>query len=276
MARDLLLLLGLVLLPGCAGEFTALAAMVFSMSLGAWLVGRGHHRRALLEAMQLRRAIATGRHRQIEQHLRRELALAELLVGLGEVEQIDDARGAEAEAFEAALDQRGRLARAPHAGEAQALERGPGAGDGRLIRGRDVAHAQVTITADATKHDGVGLASEDIELVPTEGRERLEMRRQLGGADRVDLPRLVESPLRDQETAELGARQPLPLDAHGLARGRQRQLAASRYEQATHAFPGTRLASEARARCHALDAGRSDDLFRGMLPEAPMAVRERG
>ena len=76
MARDLLLLLGLVLLPGCAGEFTALAAMVFSMSLGAWLVGRGHHRRALLEAMQLRRAIATGRHRQIEQHLRRELALA--------------------------------------------------------------------------------------------------------------------------------------------------------------------------------------------------------
>ena len=38
----------------------------------------------------------------------------------------------------------------------------------------------------------------------------------------------------------------------------------------------SRLASEARARCHALDTGRSEDLFRGMLPEAPMAVRERG
>ena len=76
MSRDALLLIGLVLLPGCAGEFTAIAALVFSMSLGAWLVGRGHQRRALLEAANLRRAIATGRHRQIEQHLRGELALA--------------------------------------------------------------------------------------------------------------------------------------------------------------------------------------------------------
>ena len=76
MSRDLPLLLGLVVLPGCAGEITAIAALIFSMSLGAWLVSRRSQRRALLEAVQLRRAIATGRHREIEQHLRRELALA--------------------------------------------------------------------------------------------------------------------------------------------------------------------------------------------------------
>ncbi len=48
----------------------------------------------------------------------------------------------------------------------------------------------------------------------------------------------------------------------------ERALAQARYEQAMSAFPGTRLASEARARLHALGAGEGA-MFRGMLPEAP-------
>jgi hypothetical protein len=38
-----------------------------------------------------------------------------------------------------------------------------------------------------------------------------------------------------------------------------------------NAFPGTRLASEARSRLHALGPGTPEGLFRRMLPEAPQA-----
>ena len=51
-----------------------------------------------------------------------------------------------------------------------------------------------------------------------------------------------------------------------------RDAASMRYLEAAEAFPGTRLASEAKARQLALGAGGAPDgLFRGMLPEAPGA-----
>jgi tetratricopeptide (TPR) repeat protein len=49
----------------------------------------------------------------------------------------------------------------------------------------------------------------------------------------------------------------------------ERRLAAERYAEATQAFPGTRLASEAASRAHALAPGAHEGFFRGMLPEAP-------
>jgi tetratricopeptide (TPR) repeat protein len=52
----------------------------------------------------------------------------------------------------------------------------------------------------------------------------------------------------------------------------ERQLAGARYEEAMAAFPGTRLASEARARQMALGPGPTDGLFRKMLPEPPVAA----
>ena len=52
----------------------------------------------------------------------------------------------------------------------------------------------------------------------------------------------------------------------------ERQLAAARYEEASRAFPGTRLASEAASRLKALGPGSPEGLFRGMLPEAPAAA----
>jgi tetratricopeptide (TPR) repeat protein len=52
----------------------------------------------------------------------------------------------------------------------------------------------------------------------------------------------------------------------------ERQLAGTRYEEAMAAFPGTRLASEARARKMALGPGPTEGLFRKMLPEPPLAA----
>ncbi len=276
MARDLLLLLGLVLVPGCAGEFTALAAMVFSMSLGAWLVGRGQHRRALLEAVQLRRAIATGRHRQIEVQLRRELALAA--------------------AGEAVSVERQWLARAQLGGLLVA--------EWRLDEAREI---YATNTARLSAHLQAPAAIGRHELEVLESEPEVAVLRRIRG-DRDLCLRHIPAPYQPTVARTWAALEGLCLARMGrpreavplLERGLEclgfnparvvylfhlaqcheqlgdRQLAASRYEQAMHAFPGTRLASEARARCHALDAGRSDDLFRGMLPEAPMAARERG
>ena len=49
----------------------------------------------------------------------------------------------------------------------------------------------------------------------------------------------------------------------------ERALAAETYDEASKAFPGTRLASEAKSRRLALGDGGGDGLFRGMLPESP-------
>jgi len=276
MARDLLLLLGLVLLPGCAGELTALAAMVFSMSLGAWLVGRGHQRRALLEAMQLRRAIATGRHRQIEQHLRRELALAAAgeavsverqwlaraqLGGLLVAEwRLDEAREIYAIST-AKLSPHLQALAAFGRHELDILTREPDAVVLRCIRGdRDLCLRHIPVAYQPTVAR-TWAALEGLCLA------------------RMGRPREA-APLLERGLECLGFSPARVVYLFHLAQAHEqlgaRQLAASRYEQAMHAFPGTRLASEARARCHALDTGRSEDLFRGMLPEAPMAVRERG
>jgi hypothetical protein len=157
----------------------------------------------------------------------REAALAELLVGLREVEQVDDAGGVEVEALEPALEQRDGVAGAAHAGEAEALERGPGAGDGRVVGRGDVAEAGVAVAADAGEEGLVGLvAGQRVELVRAERGERLEVRGEASGGGGVDLAGLVEAPLGDEQPAELGAREPLALEADGLAGGGERQLAA--------------------------------------------------
>jgi hypothetical protein len=53
----------------------------------------------------------------------------------------------------------------------------------------------------------------------------------------------------------------------------ERSLAAARYEDASRAFPGTRLASEAQARLRSLSPGGGEgSMFRRMLPEPPAAT----
>ncbi|MCA9663216.1 MAG: hypothetical protein KC486_33095, partial [Myxococcales bacterium] len=73
---SLLSLAALCLLPGCAGELGALAALTFGMTMSMWIVGRERQRRVLIEAAGMRRALAGGDHRRVERRLRRELALA--------------------------------------------------------------------------------------------------------------------------------------------------------------------------------------------------------
>jgi tetratricopeptide (TPR) repeat protein len=277
MARDLLLLLALVCVPGCAGEVTAFAAMVFSMSIGAWLVGRGHQRRALLEAVHLRRAIATGRHREIEQHLRRELALAA--------------------AGEAVSLERQWLARAQLGGLLVA--------EWRLDEAREVyasattrlsPHLQALAAFGSHELDALSRDEPDEALLARVRSDRDACLRHIPAPYHPTVARTWAA-LEGLCLARMGRpRDAVPLLERGLEcldfnparvvylfhlaqayeQLGERGLAARRYEQAMHAFPGTRLASEARARCRALDVARPGDLFRGMLPEAPVAVRERG
>lgn len=269
MRRDSWIAWSLVVLPGCAGEVTAVAAVVFSMLLGAWLVGRDRQRRAMLEAESLRQAIATGRHRQIEQHLRRELALAA--------------------AGEAVSVERQWLARAQLGGLLVAEWR---LDEARALYGEQSAKLSPHLQALAAfgRHE---IAC----LTEPASNERLAQIR----GDRDACLRHVPPPYQTTVVQAWSALEGLCLGRMGRAReaapllefgleslgynparvvylfhlgqaleqlGERRQ-AVSRYEQAMQAFPGTRLASEARARSLALGAGGRDELFRGMLPESP-------
>lgn len=259
----------LVGLSGCAGELTAFAALAFSMTLGAWIIGRERQRRALYEAETLRHAIATGQHRGLENHLRKELALA--------------ATG------EAVSQERQWLARAQLGGLLVAEWR---LDEAAQVYGTD-EEANLSPHLRALAAFG---RHELAVLTGTPDEERLEAIRR----DRDEVLQHVPAPFRrDVERAwhaveglcllRMGqAREAAPLLESGLSSieynpalvvylfhlGQayehlgERKLAAQRYDQATRAFPGTRLASEAKARLHALGSG-GEGGFRGMLPEAP-------
>jgi tetratricopeptide (TPR) repeat protein len=270
MRRDAMLLLpGLTVMPGCAGEVTALVAVIFSMTFAAWLVGRDRQRRAMLEAEALRRAIATGRHREIEQHLRRELALAAAgeavsverqwlaraqLGGLLVAEwRLDEARALYS-------DQSARLS--PHLHALEAFGRHEIAclsesvtperlAEIRSDRDACLRHVpppyQPTVAQAWSALEGLCLA-------------RMGRTREAAALLEYGLESLGYNPARVVYLFHLG---------EALEQLGERRLAAARYEQAMEAFPGTRLASEARARCLALGTGGREELFRRMLPESP-------
>lgn len=260
---------------GCAGELTVLAALVFGTTLGAWVLGAGRQRRALYEAESLRRAIAAGEHRGLEDRLRRELMLAE--------------------AGEAVSPERQWLARAQLGGLMVA--------EWRLDEAREIY---------GTTEDVATLAPH-LQALASFGRHELSVLTELPDEARLDAIRrdrdlcLQHVPSvfrRDVELAwssveglclvRMGrAREAVDLLASGLRAleynpalvvylfhlGQayehigERKLAATRYEEAAKAFPGTRLASEAQFRLRALQPGGGDgSLFRAMLPEAPSAA----
>lgn len=267
-------LLALCVLPGCAGELTVLAALAFGMTLGAWWIGAGRQRKALREAEHLRRAIASGEHRQLELQLRRQLALAE--------------------AGEAVSPERQWLARAQLGGLMVA--------EWRLDEAREIY---------GTADDEATLAPH-LRALAAFGRHELSMLTEQPDEQRLaEIRRDRDTCLehvppvfrRDVQLAwnsveglclvRMGrAREAVDLLASGLQAleynpalvvylfhlGQayehigERKLAAARYEDAAKAFPGTRLASEASARLRALGPGTGDaSLFRAMLPEAPAA-----
>lgn len=270
--RRAFLLASLLLLPGCAGELTAFAALAFSMTLGAWIIGRDRQRRALYEAETLRHAIATGQHRGLEEHLRKELALAA--------------------AGEAVSLERQWLARAQLGGLMVA--------EWRLDEAREIygtEHHEERLSPHLRALAAFG-RHELFVLTETPDESRLEAIRRDRDACLQHVPAAFRRDVEQAWNAVEGlclirmgrAREGAPLIEAGLGAleynpalvvylfhlGQayehigERKLAGQRYEEAMKAFPGTRLASEARARLMALGGG-SDGLFRGMLPEAPAA-----
>lgn len=268
-------LAGLCALSGCAGELTVLAALVFGTTLGAWMIGAGRQRRALYEAESLRRAIGTGEHRALEDRLRRELALAE--------------------AGEAVSPERQWLARAQLGGLMVAEWR---LDEAREIYGttEDVASLAPHLQALASfgRHElSVLTETPDDERLEAIRRDRDLCLQHVPAVFRRDVE-LAWSSVEGLCLVRMGrAREAVDLLASGLKAleynpalvvylfhlGQayehigERKLAATRYEEAAKAFPGTRLASEAQFRLRALQPGSGDgSLFRAMLPEAPSAA----
>ncbi len=273
--------LGLVALcavPGCAGEMAVLAALAFGMTLGAWMIGWGRQRRALYEAETLRRAIAAGEHRDLEDRLRRELVLAESgeavsperqwlaraqLGGLMVAEwRLDEARqiyGTTEDDSTLAPHLRALAAFGRH--ELAVLTETPG--EERLAaikRDRELCLQHVP-----------AIFRQDVELAwnSVEGLCLVRMGRAREAASLLDggLKALEYNPALVVYLFHLG---------QAYEHIGERKLAAARYEDAVKAFPGTRLASEAQARLRALAPGGGDaSSFRAMLPEAPEASPSR-
>jgi tetratricopeptide (TPR) repeat protein len=259
----------LIPLAGCEGEIAAFLALAGGSAFGAWLVGRDRRNRALYEAESLRHAIATGQHRQIEEGLRKQLALAA--------------------AGEAVSPERQWLARAQLGGLLVAewrLDEARGIyGDANSALSPDLAalsafgrHELAVLTE---KPDDDRLASirgdrdEFLAFVPAGHRNKLAAAwNAVEGLCLVRMGRAREAiPLieRGLEVLDYYPARVVYLFHLGQAydEGGDQKLAGETYDLAAKAFPGTRLASEAQARGRAIGAGGGDALFRGMLPEAP-------
>lgn len=265
------LLVGFVLgLSGCAGELTILAALAFGMTLGAWIIGWDRQRRALYEAESLRRAIGDGNHRGLEEQLRKTLALAEAgeavsperqwlaraqLGGLLVAEwRLDEAREVYRTEQEETLPPHLRALAAFGRHELAVLTQQPDEARLSAIRSdRDAClqHVPASFRGDV---EAAWNAVEGLCLVRM-GRAREAATMLEGGLKALEYnPALVVYLFHlGQAYEHIG----------------ERQLAAGRYEDASRAFPGTRLASEAASRLKALGPGTRDGTFRRMLPEAP-------
>lgn len=260
-------------LSGCTGELTVLAALAFGMTLGAWVIGWQRQRRALYEAETLRKAIGSGQHRDLEQQLRGELALAE--------------------AGEAVSPERQWLARAQLGGLMVAEWR---LDEAREIYGttedEDTLAPHLRALASFGRHElSVLTQTPDPQRLEDIRRDRDLCLQHVPAVFRHDVE-LAWNSVEGLCLVRMGrAREAIDLLASGLEAleynpalvvylfhlGQayehigERKLAATRYEEAARAFPGTRLASEAQARLRALAPGGDANMFRSMLPEAPAA-----
>lgn len=259
----------LCMLPGCAGELGVLTALalVFGMAMGAWLVGRGRQRRLYLETAGMRRAISQGGHRKVERRLRRELALAaggqsghrerlwfvraqlaELLLAewrLDEVREIYESQDPGPSPHLQALAAFGR-----HELEVLALP----VDEARLVAIRGAREACLEAVPEPIQPvvERAWGALEGVALFRI-GRPHEAIRLLEEGLDSVSY-----NPARIVYIFHLA-------QAYELVGSHERAM--HRYQEATLAFPGTRLASEASARKDALLHQISG--FRGMLPETP-------
>lgn len=264
----------LALLPGCEAELAAFLSIAAGTGLGAWIVGRNQERRALYDAQTLRKAIGEGEQRTIEHRLRKQLALAAageavsperqwltraqlggLLVAEWRLEEARDIYGAPSDKLSPLMQSLANFGR--H--EVELLTGSPSETQlAAIATDRDSCLAHVPPRFRGLVHDawraleGLGLARM--------GRAREAMPLLEQGLRSMDFnpARVVYLYHLGQSYEQLG----------------ERELAAKTYKQASSAFPGTRLASEAKSRMQALGPGSGEGMFRAMLPEAPELARE--
>ena len=261
-------------LSGCAGELAALAALTFSMSFAAWLVTRDRQRRALYGAENLRLAIASGQHRRLEGRLRQELALA----AAGEAVSLERQWLARAQlggllVAEWRLDEAAAIYGTENDSEHLAPHLQALAAFGRH---------ELSVLNETPDTDRLEAIRRDRDTclthVPPGFREDVDQAwRALEGLCLVRMGQASEgAPLLERGLPALSYNPALVVYLFHLGQAHEqmgeRALCTQRYEQAMAAFPGTRLASEARARLHALAQGPSGGLFRKMLPETAPAA----
>jgi len=259
----------LCLLPGCAGELGALAALTFGMTMGVWIVGRERQRRLVLEAEGMRRALSRGGHRKVERRLRRELALA----AAGETISVERVWLARAQLAELLIAEwRLEEAREIYANEEPDLSP-------HLRALAAFGRHELEVLCEPVDEARLAAIRRDrqacVEIVPEPIRRAVE--RAWGALEGVAL-------LRSDRAREAISLLERGLDAvsynpaqiiyifhlaQAYERVGDRERAMARYHEATAVFPGTRLASEASARLAALSHQATG--FRGMLPEAPSA-----
>lgn len=258
-------------LSGCLGELTALTAIAFGMTIGALLIARDQRRLALEHARQLRLAISVGEHREIEQQFRKELAL----VAAGE------AVSAERE-WIARLQLAGLLVAEWRLDEARAIY---GDDDGTTVAPHLRALAvygrhELAVLTEVPNEQRLEAIRGDrdrwVAALPVAFRRNVVQAWQ--ALEGLCLVRMGESreavPLLERGIHAVEYSPALVIYFFHLAQAYEhigeRALAVQRYEDAAGAFPGTRLASEAKARLLNLGPGH-DPGFRGMLPEPPEA-----
>ncbi len=262
--------MSLVVAPGCIVEPSSTALLLLCLCVSTFLfIGHSRQRRARLEAEQLRRAIASGHHRSIEQRLQRELSLA--LAG------------------EAISIERQWLTRAQLGGLLVAQ-----------WRLREAAEVYALPSPKLSPHLEALAAYGHHELFVLANKPDLQ-RLQAIRRDRNACLRLVPATYRHTVARAWAALEGLCLSRMGDARRGISHLQAGLdslgynparvvylyhlaqaheslgaldealryYEQAAEAFPGTRLASDAAARHLQLSNQTGGGMFRRMLPEIP-------
>lgn len=272
-APRLLALVALWGLPGCTGELTVLAALAFGMTLGAWVIGWQRQRRALYEAETLRKAIGAGKHRELEEQLRRELALAEAGEAVSPERQwlaraqlgglmVAEWRLDEAREIYGTTEDEAKLA--PHLRALAAFGR----------------HELALLTENPDDERLAGIRNDRdlcLEHVPSVFRRDVELAwNSVEGLCLVRMGRSREAiDLLADGLKALEYNPALVVYLFHLGQAYEhigeRRLAAARYQEAARSFPGTRLASEAEFRLRALAPGGDGNMFRNMLPEAPAA-----
>ncbi len=267
-----LLFLALVPLTGCAGGGLVIGlAMLTGMGLAGWMLRAGDRRLALAQDAHMRLALASGQSRELEMQLRRELALvaageavspdrawlsrvylASLLAAewrLEEAEGVLDAADGRLSVLMKALADRSRL-------ELRVLAGSP---DEALI---DTIQASRESAMKAAPRRAAHTMREAWDALEGLARARRGEHDRAAGMlqDAVDAGVLERYPSRVIYLFHLAQ----AYDALG-----DPERARRYYSEASGAFPGTRLASDAQARARALGPA-GDGGFRRMLPEAPV------